>query len=512
MKILLVNPRFPPSLWDYSCCRDITGNAFPFPPLSLATIAALTPPEHDVAICDENICAVDFDTDADAVGLTGYSSQKDRVYQLADEFRRRGKMVAIGGPLVERSTVGECAGHADAVFLGEAECTWPAFIRDIRLRTVRAVYEQSGFVDLSDSPAPRFDLLDLRNYSSAIIETSRGCPHSCEFCEIPVRLGRKPRTKSADQVMTEIRRLYALGVDSIFIIDDNFLGDRPRAVTLVTRIREFVRSVGDRISFSCQFTIDMAQDENLLSLLREANFRRVFIGIETPRQSTLTMAGKRQNTQIDLLDAVRRIQSHHMIVWGAFIVGFDDDDTEIFQEQLDFIQASSIPIAMVGILQALPGTPLYERVQRQGRLKDDAAGGIRGSANLLATSNIKPLHMTDEDLAAGFRYLVTSLYDDDNFAERLIGAVRLGKKSRSTVRAKIHQTELRILRRLFRYYLLTTDPRRMFMFLRVVFETLLHNPRCLETVFMHLIVYKHMKQFYGEGTSAIPLARSRRMK
>ncbi len=508
MKILLVNPRFPPSLWDYSYCRDITGIAFPFPPLALATVAALTPREHEVAICDENVRAVRFDTDADVIGITGYSPQKDRVYELADEFRKRGKIVAIGGPLVDRSNVGECTRHADVVFLGEAEYTWPAFLRDIRSEAIKPVYEQAAFVDLSDSPAPRFELLELSTYSAAIIETSRGCPHSCEFCEIPIRLGRGSRTKAVDQVMAEIRRLHALGVDSIFIIDDNFLGNRPRAVALITRIREFVRSADGRLSFSCQFTIDVAQDGEILSLLREANFRRVFIGIETPRQSTLTMVKKRQNTQIDLLEAVQRIQAHHIIVWGAFIVGFDNDDTDIFQEQMDFIQASAIPIAMIGILQALPGTPLHERVKREGRLKDEAAGGIRGPASLLTTSNIKPLHMSAEELAAGFRTLVTSLYDDGNFADRLIAAIKLGKKSRSAGRVSIRQTELRILRRLFRHYLLTTDFRRMFMFLRVIIQTILHNPRDLETTFMHLIVYKHMKQFYREGTSASPPARS----
>jgi radical SAM superfamily enzyme YgiQ (UPF0313 family) len=504
MKIFLVNPRFPLSLWDFSYCRDITGNAFPFPPLSLATLAALTPREHEVVICDENVHPVSLDADADIVGITGYSTQKNRVYQLADEFRKKGRMVVIGGPLVERSNIGECARHADVVFLGEAEYTWPAFIRDIQSKAVRPVYAQGELVDMSDSPAPRFDLLEFWAYSSAIIETSRGCPYSCEFCEIPVRLGKGSRTKSLEQVMTEIRGLYALGVDSIFIIDDNFLGNRSRAVILITQIQDFVRSIDYQLSFSCQFTIDIAKDGEILSLLREANFKRVFIGVETPRQSTLTMTKKRQNTQINLLDAVHRVQSHNIIVWGAFIVGFDNDDTGIFKEQLEFIQASSIPIAMVGILQALPGTPLHERVRREGRLKDDEAGGIRGSVNLLTSTNIKPMHMTDEDIASGFRYLVTSLYNYDNFAERMIHAVKLGKNYRIKGRTQIRKKGLLVLHRLLRYYLLTTDLRRIFMFLQVITQTIIHNPQYLETVLMHLIVYKHLKLFYEEGTSAIP--------
>jgi radical SAM superfamily enzyme YgiQ (UPF0313 family) len=500
MKIYLVNPRFPLSLWDLSLCRDLDGSAFPFPPLSLATLAALTPRKHEVVVCDENVRPIDLDADADIIGITGYSIQKERVFELADAFRKRGKKVAIGGPFVQRANVEECSGHADAVFLGEAEYTWPAFLRDLQLNATMPVYAQEKFVDMSDSPAPRFDLLELSAYSTAIIETSRGCPHSCEFCEIPVRLGKGSRAKSQEQVMTEIRRLYDRGADSIFIIDDNFLGNRSRAVPLITEIRDFVRSVDYRLSFSCQFTIDTARDEALLSLLREANFRRVFIGIETPRQASLAMAKKRQNTNMDLLDAVRRIQTHNIIVWGAFIVGFDSDDTAVFQEQLDFIQTAAIPVAMVGILQALPGTPLHERITREGRLKENEAGGIRGAAKELTYTNIRPLHMTEAELAQGFRYLVSNLYDYDRFAERMIHATALGKKRGLINRTRIGKKAAVTMLRLLRYYLFTVDLRRIRMFVRLIAQTLIRNPQYLEAVLMHLVVYKHLKLFYEEGT------------
>ena len=195
MKICLINTRFPLSLWDFSYCKDIDGSMFPFPPLSLAALGALTPREHEVFIFDENIRHIDMALTADIVGITGYDIQKERVYQLADEFRNRGITVAIGGPLVRESSLDECSRHADVVFLGEAEYTWPAFIRDFQAGHAQPVYIQDGFVDLTDSPAPRFELLELPVYSTALIETSRGCPHSCEFCEIPVRLGRRARVK-----------------------------------------------------------------------------------------------------------------------------------------------------------------------------------------------------------------------------------------------------------------------------------------------------------------------------
>jgi radical SAM superfamily enzyme YgiQ (UPF0313 family) len=501
MKIYLINPRFPLSLWDFSLCRDLAGSAFPFPPLSLATLAGLTPGGHEIAICDENVRPVEMNRDADLVGITGYHIQQEQVFRLADAFRKRGITVAIGGPLVQRRNLDECLLHGDAVFLGEAEYTWPAFIGDLQAKRARSVYHQEEFVALSDSPAPRFDLLEQPAYSSAIIETSRGCPHSCEFCEIPIRLGKGSRTKSIDQVMGEIRDLAALGVDSIFIIDDNFFGNRKRARDLLAEIERFVRSVDHRIYFSCQFTIDIAADDEVLALLNRANIRRVFIGIETPRQASLAMAKKSQNTLVDLQDAVRRIQSHAIIVWGAFIVGFDSDDKNVFDEQLAFIQAAAIPVAMVGMLQALPGTPLYDRIKREGRLRDGETGGIRGAASSLVHTNIEPKNMTYEELAGGFRSLVRTLYRYDLFAERLMSAVALGRKTGTRGRARLTAKGVATILRLLRYYLVTADLGRIRMFLKVMLQTLIQDPQQLHTVLMHLVVYKHLKLFYEEGTS-----------
>ena len=474
---------------------------FPFPPLSLATLAALTPRGHEVFIFDENIKPIDTALTGDIVGITGYDIQKERVYQLADEFRGRGITVAIGGPLVRKSDLDECAKHADVVFLGEAEYTWPAFIRDFQAGCVQPVYVQDGFVDLTDSPAPCFELLEFQVYSTAIIETSRGCPHSCEFCEIPVRLGRRSRVKPPEQVMAEIRSLYALGVDSIFIVDDNFFGNRKRAAELLNKIERFVRSIDYRIYFSCSITIDIALDEEILILLNKANFRRVFIGIETPRESNFTIMKKYQNTRINLLEAIRRIQSNNLIVWGAFIVGFDNDDKNIFDEQLAFIRAASIPVVMAGILQALPGTPLYDRIKQEGRLRDDVTGGIRGAADSLVHTNITPMNMSYEELAEGYRYLAQNLYTYDNFAKRLINAIMLGKKYGIKGRTQITKKGVRTLLRLLRYYLLSADLKRARMFMWVLTRTLIHNPQHLYTALIHLVVYKHLKLFYEQGTS-----------
>lgn len=501
MRICLVNPRFPLSLWDFSLCRDLDGSDFSFPPLGLVTLAALTPAEHEVMIHDENVRPLDRDLDADIIGITGYAIQRDRVFELADRYRKLGHTVVLGGPVVQRHLMEQCLQHADAVFLGEAEYTWPRFLKDRAEGRSERQYVQETHVDLADSPLPRFDLVDLSSYAAAIIETSRGCPHACEFCEIPARLGKGSRTKTTAQVMAEVRDLAGRGVDSIFIIDDNFFGNRSRALDLIGELEQFVRSVRSPLYFSCQFTIDTARDEAVLELLERANFRRVFIGIETPRRTSLMQARKVQNTLMDLREAVRRVQSHNIIVWGAFIVGFDEDDPAVFQEQLDFIQQASIPVAMVGILQALPGTPLYERMRSEGRLRDDAAGGIRSDAESLMDTNIVPKRMRREELFDGYRTLVSSLYRPDAFAERLLAAVRMGTERAGSVRSRITPGALLVLLRIVRYYLLTRDLQRARMFLRVILSTLRHRPQQLYTVLLHLVVYKHLRQFYARATA-----------
>ncbi len=504
MKILLINPRFPLSLWDFSLCRDLDGSAFPFPPLSLAALAGLTPRGHEVRISDENVRPIDLDASADIAGITGYAVQKDRVFELADGFRRRGVTVALGGPLVQDHTLDECLEHADAVFLGEAEYTWPQFLRDAQAGRIERRYVQETLVDMADSPLPRFDLLDLPSYSAAIIETSRGCPHSCEFCEIPGRLGKGSRAKSTAQVMTEVRDLAGRGVDSIFIIDDNFFGSRKRTLDLIAELEAFTRSAGAPLYFSCQFTIDTARDEAVLDLLDRANFRRVFIGIETPRRASLARTGKGQNTLMDLREGVRRIQSRNIVVWGAFIVGFDDDDAGVFREQFEFIRDVSIPVAMVGILQALPGTPLYERIKREGRLRDDRAGGIRGAAGSLLDTNIAPKLMTRRELFAGYRSLVRDLYRPGAFGERLLGAVLMAGGRPPGGRPRLTAKSALTLLRLLRHYLVTTDLGRIRLFLRTVTTTLLRSPGHLHTVLLHLVVYKHLRLFYEKGTAAFP--------
>jgi radical SAM superfamily enzyme YgiQ (UPF0313 family) len=507
VKILLVNPVFPPSLWDFSLCRDLEGTAYTHPPLALPTLAALTPRAHDVSLCDENVEHVDLGAEADLVGITGYYIQRRRVYELADAFRARGKRVAIGGPLVEASTIDEVARHADHVFQGEAEYTWPRFVSELVLGHPAARYVQRELVDMRDSPPPRYDLLRRGAYSTATIETSRGCPMACEFCEIPSRLGQKARSKSLEQVMAEVRAHHALGADSIFFIDDHFVGNRGHTKRLLEELARFVRSIDYGMYFTCQFTINLARDREMLELLYAANFRRVFVGIETPRKASLLSVKKKQNVVGDLVENVRILQSYNIMVWAGMVVGFDTDDPAIFDEQQAFLEEAGIPVVMSGLLQAIPGTPLHARVAREGRLRDTEMAGVRGTYDALLVSNIAPRGMSDAELVSGYQRMLRELYDYEPFSARLLASLRRGERTvAKPKRSSPSPKKLAILARMVRFYLASRDAARRRMFLRVVGETLRHRPEEIETALMHLVVYKHLRLFYDEVIS-LPMPR-----
>ena len=495
MRIHLVNPAYPASLWDFAGCRDITGKRYAHPPLSLPTVAALTPREHEIRITDENVQPVDLDWKADVVGITGYHIQRDRVFELADAFRARGAFVALGGPLVEDGSLEDCGRHADAVFKGEAEYTWPRFLADRACGRARKLYAQDDLIGMPDSPAPRFDLLKLDAYSTATIETSRGCPYACEFCEIPGRLGQRSRHKTVEQVMTEVRSLRALGADSIFFVDDHFIGDRAFTVRLLAELARFVREIDYAMYFTCQFTINLARDKELLALLHAAHFRRIFVGIESPRKESLIAARKRQNMVGDLAENIAALQAHRITVWAGIIVGFDSDDAEIFEEQRRFLQQAGIPVAMIGLLQAIPGTPLYERMEREDRLRVIPVSGVRGTAESLLASNIVHSALSDQELAGGFQSLVRDFYDYEPFGERLIQSLSGARVPAHPRKTKVGVDELRMLARIARHYLLTADGERRRLFVRVL-AAVARQGLDLEMALMHLVVYKHLRGFY----------------
>ena len=411
LKICLINPRFEPSYWgfDYALplypgrvkCTMVTG--------ALPHLASLTP-DHEVYILDENVEAIDFAflETFDVVGVTGMNVQKYRMREILLELRERKIFIAVGGAYAsvdEKFFDGLC----DVLFSGEADETWPKFVEQFAAgKPYENLYKQAQPTDMSTLPTPRFDLLKVKRYATGSIQFSRGCPFQCEFCDIIVTFGRRPRMKRPEQVIEELDQLRKLGFFGAFIVDDNFIGNKKAAKQLLRAIVAWQKQHGYPLRLNTEASINLADDSELLELLYEANFRAVFIGIETPRVASLKETKKFQNVAGDSLDAkLARIQNAGLDISAGFIVGFDNDDELIFEDQYRFIQDNGIVLAMVGMLTAIPKTPLFERLEKDGRLRLHDFN-----------CNFVPKNMTPERLKSGYWELLRRLYAPEAFLER----------------------------------------------------------------------------------------------
>ena len=421
VRLLLVNPRFPESFWSFRWAVDevLPGKRALNPPLGLATLAALCPPDWDVRIVDENVESIPLEPDADIVGVCGMGVQYARQRELLAYYRNRGHFVVAGGSYASLCPE-RFDGLADSVICGEAEYIWKRLCADFVAGEPATLYRETGVVALADSPAPRFDLLRLERYSAATMQFSRGCPFMCDFCDIIVMFGRKPRFKSCEQVGAELDLLRARGVRNVFFVDDNLIGNPKAARTLLAFLRDYQARHGYRFAFGTEASINLAQDEALMRLMREAGFGWVFVGIESPDPASLAETRKVQNLHEDVLTSVRRMYAHGIDVLGGFIVGFDNDTLETFDLQERFILESGIQAAMIGLLTALPHTPLYRRLESEGRL-------IVGAANVDNTkpaTNFTPLRMPYEAMVGRYETLLRSLVTDRAIAQRIRNKLR----------------------------------------------------------------------------------------
>lgn len=416
MRLLLVNPALPESFWSFRWALEsvLGGKRSLNPPLGLATLAALCPPHWEVTIVDENVEPLPLEPQADIVGIGGMGVQAPRQKQLLRFYRDKGYRVVAGGSYASLCPE-EYLELADHVVAGEAEYIWPRFCADLARGAPQALYRETGNVRLEDSPVPRFDLLQLQAYSTASLQLSRGCPFNCEFCDIIVMFGRKPRYKAPAQIERELDSLRQLGARNVFFVDDNFIGNKAKARETLAALAAYQDRHGRRMRFGTEASLNLSQDPALLAQFRAAGFEWAFLGLETPDPRTLREAGKPQNTAGDMLAAVRRIHAAGIDILGGFIVGFDRDTPAVFEQQRRFILASGIMVAMVGLLTALPKTPLYERLKREGRLVEDAAH----SDNTRARTNIVPRSMTLAQLTAGYQRLYAELLGDGAIAERI---------------------------------------------------------------------------------------------
>lgn len=487
MRLLLINPRAPESFWSFRWAVDevLPGKRAVNPPLGLATLAALTPASWTVEIVDENVETVPTAPRADIIGICGMGVQFPRQRELLTYYRSRGYYVVAGGSYA--SLVPEhYAELADTVVAGEAEYIWPRFCADFEAGTPQALYRETGEVSLHDSPPPRFDLLKLGRYSMVSLQFSRGCPFRCEFCDIIIMFGRKPRTKTAEQICRELDILREHGVRNVFFVDDNFIGNKPLARELLRAIVDYQREHGYAFRFGTEASLNLAQDEELMRLMHDAHFQWVFMGIESPDPEALKETLKLQNIREDMQVSLRKIYAHGIDVFAGFIVGFDHDTEATFDRQHDFILESGIQVAMVGMLSALPRTPLYERLQKDGRLLEGDA-----TDNTRLWTNVVPKGMSIAAMREGYQRLYGRLLSDRGIADRIRSKMRHLVPTAVNTGYTIGQ-QVRMLGRLLRRGILAGGVTRAWHFLRSIAGT---TPKQVPLVIADWVVGLSMKHY-----------------
>lgn len=415
MKVLFVYPVFPETYWSFKHALEFEGKKAAFPPLGLLTVSAMLPDNWERRLVDMNVGTLnDSDIEwADMVFVSAMIVQRASLEDVVRRARALGKRVAVGGPYV--STSSESMPDADHIFVGEAETTLPEFIHDLELGIARKIYKADERPSLHETPVPDFGLIDMNQYSAMSVQFSRGCPFQCEFCDIIEIYGRVPRTKTNDQMLAELDALNAGGWRGlVFIVDDNFIGNKKNVRLFMPDLIDWSRRNANPFSFITEASVNLAEDEPLLQMMQDAGFRRVFLGIETPVEESLKEAQKGQNTRRSLIESIHKIQSFGMEVMAGFIIGFDSDPENIFDLQMDFIRESGIPLAMVGLLSALPDTQLWRRLEKEGRLE-----GFHSGNNTDCTLNFEP-KMNRETLIEGFRSVLKNIYSPKEYYRRAL--------------------------------------------------------------------------------------------
>jgi radical SAM superfamily enzyme YgiQ (UPF0313 family) len=414
MKVLLAYPEFPTSYWGFQYGLPLTGRKATLPPLGLITLAALLPREWELRLVDLNVTRLRESQLkwADAVFVGGMRVQAPSIHEVVRRASAAGRRAVVGGP-APTTAPAEFA-DADVIFQGEAEGRIDELLAALQTtRTVRlAPRADSDRPSMQESRVPRFDLLDLRQYASMSVQYSRGCPFSCEFCDIIEIFGRRPRVKTNEQVFAELDALLQLGYrGSVFFVDDNFIGNKPAVKGLLPDLARWQQQRGYPFELYTEASVNLASDETLIASMVQAGFTAVFLGIETPSPETLAATNKQQNTRLDLGLAVERLTGAGLEVLGGFIVGFDGDGPDVFESQLRFISSLPIPLAMVGLLTALPGTALWRRLEHEGRLRALSSGDQFGR------TNFEP-KMDEETLLRGYAELLGQIYTPQAFYQR----------------------------------------------------------------------------------------------
>jgi radical SAM superfamily enzyme YgiQ (UPF0313 family) len=438
MRVLLINPKFPPSFWSLRASCSFMGRKTLLPPLGLLTLAALLPPDWECHLADLNTRALtpaDWQW-ADLVMITGMVIQQEGIFNLIQEAKARGKTVVVGGPYA--TSMGQAVMEAGADFLvrGEGENTIPHLLAALDKGQRSAVIETDQKPDLATSPAPRFDLLELDDYLVMGIQTSRGCPFDCEFCDIVRLYGRKPRYKDPDQVMAELETLYRLGWrGDIFISDDNFIGNPDHTRAILTRLIPWMQGHGEPFSFWTQTTMNLGQDREMIDGLTAANFGYVFLGVETPEPEILRAVGKHQNLRNPLGQSLTTINGNGLSMVASFVIGFDHEKPGAGDRICEFVEEQSIPVVMVNLLQPLPHTRLWNRLEQENRL---LAAQTTGNSYDQAF-NYLPTRPREEILAEYVR-AIDRLYEPSRYLARAYRYYLTMRPTRLALQAGEHKT------------------------------------------------------------------------
>ena len=409
----MVYPQFPVTFWSFKHALRFVSKKTTYPPLGLLTVAAMLPADWEKKLVDMNVTHLTDDDiqKADVVFISAMGVQKESVKEVLRRCRELGAKTVAGGPLFTMEP--DDYPTVDHLVLGEAEAILPEFLADFNKGTARRIYQSSAFPDICATPLPLWSLINMKHYSSMSIQYSRGCPFNCEFCDIVLLNGRRPRTKSKEQLIAELDVLYTQGWrGGAFIVDDNFIGNRKKLKEeILPAIIEWRKSKRRPFSLNTETSIDLADDDELIHLMVEAGFETVFVGIETPNEDSLIECAKTQNRNRDLQGAVRKLHSLGLEVQGGFIVGFDADPVSIFKSQINFIQKSGIVTAMVGLLNAPPGTRLYHRLKKENRI----VGEFDGSNT---ECNFVP-KMKYQTLVTGYKNILKNIYSSRQYYERI---------------------------------------------------------------------------------------------
>jgi len=475
LRVLLVYPSYPDTFWSFKHALRVVGKKASFPPLGLLTVAAMLPEEWEQKLVDMNVKPLDDDDIrwADYVLISAMVVQQDSARDVIARCKGLGTKTVAGGPLFTHGF--EYFEDVDYMVLDEAEVTLPPFLEDLEKGCAQRIYTSKVRPDITKTPVPLWSLLDMNKYSSTNIQYSRGCPHDCDFCDIVVLNGKVPRTKSKEQIIAELDALYDRGWrDGIFIVDDNFIGNKRKLKQeILPAIIEWQKARKYPSMLLTEATISLVDDDKLMDLMVEAGFDTVFIGIETPNDESLAECSKQQNRGRDLVSAVKKIQNHGLQVQGGFILGFDSDPASIFRSQINFIQRSGIVTAMVGLLNAPPGTKLYQRLKKENRLLADA--GISGD-NTDCTMNFIP-KMDREALISGYQNLLATIYAPSQYYRRIREFFKEYRPPRKKRAAQIQWWHLRAL--FASAWVLGVRDRARLHYWRLLISTLFKRPQLI---------------------------------